>query len=393
VRGWLGSVILYTENPEKTANPAYYESRGFTGEELDGLADVIAYAKRDDVTVQQQLVSGINCDATTAREEMMSVKARYGKTDGIVAYHGYQAFKPGEVRPEQAHEIGIKLAERLWGERFQVVVATHVDREHVHSHFVVNSVSFVDGKKYHRTNADYAQMRETSDDLCREYGLSVIVPGKPRRHGTRLPEPSSKLGWTVAKMKEPPAHAPVHHHSRTGSPYFCPLAKPSVYRRLTKLAVQGIFWPLYLLCYLLRLHAQAQRHQGVQSRPLYPEIRKELKYHTRYEEQVKLLWRYRVQTPEQLVELQSRLETRIADMVHTRQPLYREVRKTNGASATNKAKAEIAKLNDQLKTLRHDLRTSHCVNNEAHLTLRMLIEATRVGKDLRGHGRSDRDSR
>ena len=79
---------------------------------------------------------------------MMSVKHRYGKEDGIMAYHVIQAFAPGEVTPEVAHEIGIKLAERMWGDRFEVVVSTHLDHEHIHNHFVFNSVSFVDGKKY-----------------------------------------------------------------------------------------------------------------------------------------------------------------------------------------------------------------------------------------------------
>lgn len=69
-----------------------------------------------------------------------------------MAYHGYQSFAPGEATPELAHEIGVKLATRLWGDRYQVIVATHLDKEnHLHNHFVVNTVSFVDGIKYHRT--------------------------------------------------------------------------------------------------------------------------------------------------------------------------------------------------------------------------------------------------
>ena len=79
VKGWLGSVILYTEDPDKTTNPDFFEWQGHSDEDLQGLSDVIAYAKRDDATCRQQLVTGVNCSADTAREEMMAVKARYGK--------------------------------------------------------------------------------------------------------------------------------------------------------------------------------------------------------------------------------------------------------------------------------------------------------------------------
>jgi hypothetical protein len=132
------------------------------------------YATQDYKTERQHYVSGINCAPEIARDEMQMVKQQYGKEGGIIAYHGYQSFAPGDVTPEQAHEIGVELAWRLWGDRFQVVVATHLDREHIHNHFVLNSVSFVDGKKYNDCKATYALMRQTSDQLCREHGLSVI---------------------------------------------------------------------------------------------------------------------------------------------------------------------------------------------------------------------------
>ena len=125
--------------------------------------------------VLQQFVSGINCCPGTAVSEMMAVKRRFGKEGGTTAYHGYQSFAPGEATPEIAHEIAVKLAERLWGEKYQAVVATHLDKaNHLHSHFVLNTVSFVDGKKFHRTAQDYRDMQIASDELCKEYGLSVV---------------------------------------------------------------------------------------------------------------------------------------------------------------------------------------------------------------------------
>jgi hypothetical protein len=154
-----------------------------TAQQGQGLFDVIEYAthvnktvlKDEHTEVMRFFVSAINCKLDTARDEMLITKNRYSKTGGIVAYHGYQSFAPGEATPEIAHEIGIKLAERLWGNKYEVVVATHLDKKnHLHNHFVVNSVSVVDGVRYHRTKQDYYNMQRESDALCREYGLSVI---------------------------------------------------------------------------------------------------------------------------------------------------------------------------------------------------------------------------
>ena len=165
VKGSLGRVVDYATNPDKTT---------FSPEDLQGLRDVMNYTTQDYKTEEQRYVSGVNCVPAIARDEMQMVKRQFGKEGGIVAFHGYQSFAPGEVTPEQAHAIGIELAKRLWGDRFQVVVATHLDKEHIHNHFVLNSVSFVDGKKFNDCKATYTLMRRTSDELCRERGLSVI---------------------------------------------------------------------------------------------------------------------------------------------------------------------------------------------------------------------------
>lgn len=194
VRGYIGKVLLYAENPDKTANPETIPSVPEANHEA--LEDVIAYAGREAATNQRQLVTGVNCTAGTARSEMIAVKKRFRKEDGTIAYHGYQSFREGEVTPEQAHRIGIRLAEKLWGERYQVLVATHVDKaSHIHSHFVINTVSFVDGRKFYRSNEDYAQMREVSDRLCREYGLSVVRRPEGRRE--------NYSAWSAEKNGKP----------------------------------------------------------------------------------------------------------------------------------------------------------------------------------------------
>ena len=159
VKGWLGKSLIYIENPEKTANPLFY-SKIADDKQRESLQDVIAYAVNQNKTsrvneeteIMEKFVSGINCFPTTARTEMLAIKKHYGKEDGTIAYHGIQSLAPGEASPYIVHQIGIELAKRLWGDKYQVVVATHLDKEnHLHNHFVVNTVSHIDGIKYHRT--------------------------------------------------------------------------------------------------------------------------------------------------------------------------------------------------------------------------------------------------
>ena len=168
VRGRLDHPIDYAENPDKTANPKYTEA------DLQALGDVMKYATNGDKTEKQFFVTGVNCDIATARDEMLIAKAQWNDESEIVCYLGFQSFKSGELTPEQAHEVGVKLAEKMWGDRFQVIVATHLNTDCLHNHFVVNSVSFADGKHYHDNKANLRLLRQRSDELCREYALSVI---------------------------------------------------------------------------------------------------------------------------------------------------------------------------------------------------------------------------
>lgn len=177
IKGRLDSVINYITNPEKTDGSRY------TDAELQSLTDVIDYAEDGAKTHNKVYVSGINVSPDIARDQMVMTKLQFGKTDKILAYHGYQSFLPGEVMPDMAHEIGIKLAERLWGDKFQVIVTTHLDHKHIHNHFCLNSVSFVDGKKFRGGSKAYWIMRAESDKICAEYGLSVIGnPGKGKNY-------------------------------------------------------------------------------------------------------------------------------------------------------------------------------------------------------------------
>ena len=167
IRGNLSNSLRYVQNAEKTYNPDF-------DSDLQTLGDVMSYAENEEKTEKKYYVSALNCNTTCAREQFINVKKAFDKEGGIIAYHAYQSFAPGETTPEQAHRIGVELAERLWGDRFQVIVATHLNSHCLHNHFVINSVSFRDGGRYHDCRDTYRILRQTSDEICKAHGLSVV---------------------------------------------------------------------------------------------------------------------------------------------------------------------------------------------------------------------------
>ena len=163
----LKQTIEYAENKEKTG---YFKS----------LDDTLKYAMNNDKTEESFFVSGINCNVDSAFDEMIDVKRTFNKEGGIIAFHGYQSFKEGEVTPELAHKIGLELANEMWGDRFQVIVTTHLNTNHIHNHFVINSVSFVNGEKYSYLNKEIANLRNTNDLICEKYNLSHLEEKKTK---------------------------------------------------------------------------------------------------------------------------------------------------------------------------------------------------------------------
>ena len=164
----LDHVLDYVMNIEKTKREnenkdMYYSLHTFK-----------EFEEMDFTTEEQSLITGINCTPETAYEDMMLTKERFNKKGGILAFHSFQSFKKNEVSPETAHEIGVKLAQEMWGDRFEAIVSTHTNTKITHNHFVVNSVSFVDGKRYYDKRESYAELRHLSDSICQEYGISVL---------------------------------------------------------------------------------------------------------------------------------------------------------------------------------------------------------------------------
>lgn len=403
VKGNLGQVVNYAVNPDKTT---------FTTEELQGLRDVIDYATQGYKTEEQRFVSGVNCIPEIAREQMMMVKRQFGKEGGIIAFHGYQSFVPGEVTPEQTHEIGVELAQRLWGDRFQVVVATHLDREHIHNHFVLNSVSFVDGKKYNDCKTAYALMRQTSDQLCLEHGLSVIEQpeqgrtmsydaweaeqtGKPNWYGQIRKDVDSciaraflfehfldnlkKQGYEIKTGKyiaiRPPGkerfvrlktlgdnyteaaiRERIKAHERTPL-YHRPPSPPKRYfkargqaRKLTG------FWALYYHYLYLLGNLRQPTASPRQRRYNMAEI---IKF-DRYVEQAKLLMKYHIDTWDQLDMFTEAVQGEIGALCNQRKDLYRQKRSN---PQNEKLSLQIQSINQSIQTRRRELRI--CARIEA----------------------------
>lgn len=158
--------------------------RYITDGEKTSLASGITYISNPEKTEQFFFTSVLNCSSVdTALSEMMETKQQFGKMGGVLGYHFIQSFPPGEVTPEQAHAVGLEFAKRLFGKRYEVVISTHLNKHHLHNHLVVNSVSCIDGQKYHSSpESYYNDVRGTSDALCRENDLSVIAPQGKGKH-------------------------------------------------------------------------------------------------------------------------------------------------------------------------------------------------------------------
>ncbi len=126
------------------------------------------------------LVSAYGCSAETADIEFSWTRRHAIDKGTHLGRHLIQAFEPGEVSPEEAHEIGMQLAKEILGGKYEFVLTTHIDKDHVHNHLIFNAVSFADHRHYHSNKRSYHEIRRTSDRLCKEHGLSVVIPGQDK---------------------------------------------------------------------------------------------------------------------------------------------------------------------------------------------------------------------
>lgn len=146
------------------------------------IKSIVNYVTKKEKTIGQKLCSGFNCNADTATKEMQATKKLYGKIGGRTYKHFVQSFPPDEqITPQQAHELAREFIESCpLFEGFEVLYCTHVDKEHIHTHFVVNSVSFADGHKFQMSRQDLEDMKILNNKLCMEHGFSILEIGKKK---------------------------------------------------------------------------------------------------------------------------------------------------------------------------------------------------------------------
>ena len=407
IRGKADSPLEYIANPEKT-------QREFTESERQALADVIAYAAAEDKTEKLFYTTGINCSVEFARDQFDTTKLRFGKTGGNVAYHAYQSFAPGEVTPDEAHAIGVRLARELWGDRFQMVVATHVNSHCVHSHIVINSVSFRDGKKFHDCRDTYRQLREASDRICLEHGLSIVdnprgrgvdqylykmeKAGMPTRYNVarqaideavalslNIDEFKSELRrrgynyrfdpqrkyWTVT----PPGWKKSIRIHQLGPDYTRESIERRIYendpsvrterlrqsyrmpnhynlrRRIDRIMGRTGLEKLYLrYCYELGYLPKYRQNPT----RLHIVLKEDLLKCDQYSEQAKLLSKYHVNTDEDLSLLMERIDMKMQELSSQRDERRLIAKRVLPAAETDKAREEAKELTREIRELRHE---------------------------------------
>jgi hypothetical protein len=417
IRKSISAPIDYVQNSEKTANPEVGNTASeMTEESRQALEDVIEYAAREDKTEMKFFVSTLNCNKRFARDEFITVKKRFNKEGGIVAFHGYQSFAGHEVTPAQAHEIGIQLAKELWGDRFQVVIATHLNTANLHNHFIVNAISFKDGKRYHDCKDTYRLMRETSDRICREHGLSIIEEpkgkgvrqylynmekaGMPTRYNVarqaidesialslnieefkaelrkrgyiyRL-DPNRKY-WTVT----PPGWKKSIRTHNLGEAYTRESIERRIYendpsvrterlrqqyrvpnnynlrRRIDRIMGRSGLEKLYLrYCYELGYLPKYRQNPT----KLHIVLKEDLLKCDQYSEQAKLLAKYHVSTDEDLSQTEKDIKDRMAELGSERDELRRVVKRVLPEEDIAKAKDGIRELTSEIRQLRRELK-------------------------------------
>lgn len=184
-------MAIITAIPDKTQNRT-------------AMKRVLAYVMQDYKTIYDgvKLVSGQNCVPESAYTEFMATKNQYRKANGVFFKQYVQSFKPGTATPELIHQIGVETAKFFNG--FEVVIATHIDRDHWHNHFVVNSVNCETGLKIQINEKGLEDLRNYSDKICRQFGLEILKPyTKPKQTTINTKEYRAAMkgeSWKFALM-------------------------------------------------------------------------------------------------------------------------------------------------------------------------------------------------
>ena len=436
IKGRIDQVLNYASDKKKSKNPKFSKA------DLQGLRDVMNYSCQDYKTEKQQFVSGINCSPETARQKMIITKKKYEKMGGIIAFHACQSFAPGEVTADIAHEIGIKLAKEMWGGRFEVIVATHLDKSHIHNHYVLNSVSFRDGYRYYDNNDNYDLLRIKSDKLCEQYRLSVIEePQRGRRinYAVHLAEQKGeptyrtliltdvekaiaesltdkqffqnlkKMGYGIKVGQDITLTAPGRErglklYRNFGKDY----TMAAINRRILAHAIpQRIPLPpepsmpkqmrftgdiqnsrritslrfLYIrYIYILNGYAQRpiQEQRSLSENQINLIFRDDIRKMHQLSEEMKLLGKNRINTAEQLFTFKEGLEAQMTDLTAQRQNLRNNTKKEKDEPARADLKIKIAGVTSQLAVLRKEAKLCERINARTARMRENIYKATEI---------------
>lgn len=435
VKNHLARCLDYTSNPVKTER--------FSEEDLSRLLD---YTQNWDKTEHQLYVTGFNCDPANACDTMNATRKRWGK-DGeghVLAYHLIQSFKPGEITPQQAHEIGCEFTRRLLADRYEVTVSTHLDKSHLHNHIVFNSVAFVDGKMFRNQFRDYYRdIRQISDDLCRENQLKVIAP---KGHGKNYAEWAAEKAWrptvrgtikadvdcaleravnwstfvlTLNQMgyevaygrnikyaKLRPKGSPRAIRFKSLGPGYSeqelrerleqPKIDTSSRRGQREQAVPLIYKKVrfrgsyrkhdhkkitgFMALYYHYLYLFGKvQKRRTSSRKTHFLLWEDFRTFERYKQQAQFLWQNRIQTTDDLHQKRQEVTAKMEGLVARRQSLYKL--RSNTANGLNKAdlSQQIQALTEELRGLRKELRYCDTIEQDAE-HLRQQVEAIRLAE-------------
>lgn len=404
----LSKVLNYATNKNKTDASIYSD------EQLQALKDVLDYAKNEEKTEKEFYVTGINCPAKFARDSFVLTKKRFGKTNGVQAYHGYMSFKRGEVTPEMAHKIGVEVAQKIWGDRFQVLVTTHLNSKCLHNHFVINSVSFKDGKKLAGEEKYWKKFHHLADEVCREHKLSIVENPQYKNHSyiryefekkgipmridlakQALDEAiansysvkdlilyMNKLGyecqfksnykyWTVRPYnsqksirtyrlgenytKDSIINRVLQNKSTTR---FESLQEPVFQydEKYESLKKQSGLYRMYLYyCYRLGYFDKSKKTNQQYNR-LHPALREDLQNVERYSEQADMLCKYKIETIEELEKHKEDLLSQKERLMDDRKNLKNLIRRVGITEVeVDKAKEQISVINQELKRINREI--------------------------------------
>ena len=418
VKSHLSQLIAYVANVEKTIEK-------FDDETLKAL---ITYGIDDLKTEERKLVTPINCTVDNAPTEMARLNSMSKSKSDTVAYHAYQSFARGEVDAETAHQIGIKLANELWGDKdFLVVVATHVNTGTIHTHFAIGATSR-DFVRYNDCTTTYLKMREVSDRLCLEYGLSVIKnpqKGKSRhigeikaeqegrltkrdiirrdmdiavKHSLRIQEFYNlfqSLGYTLEWRGQylrirPDNSTKFFRMDKLGEGYTYEDVQQRIKdnllnRRIIPFAPykpkekpKGLVALYIHYCYLLGELPK----QKPNNREAYAVIKEDVRRARMYNEEAKLLGKYNINTAEELSLFTEGLSNKFKELAYKRAKLRNKLRRMHDTETMQPIKDEISQLSLQMAELRKQMRLCEDIAARSGVIERVVNTIDIPDKDL-----------